>query len=158
MIHPKICEVWNKHGMYFVQCILYIQYIYIHLMIMFWIYTMWTFNIVWTFKCIYIYIHMYYIYMQYLFVSNNNSSYIHAAMCCYIVYIYIYTLGNTQFVSDHFLCDPKMFENHKLRMIYDTWFLSHMPSFWRFRSLYPRSYSDILILFLFPRALVCFMD
>ena len=68
--------------------------------------------------------------MQYLFVSNNNSSYIHAAMCCYIVYtVYIYTLGNTQFVSDHFLGDPKMFENHKLRMIYDVWFLSHMPSF-----------------------------
>ena len=56
---------------------------------------MWTFNIVWTFKCTYIYIYIYiciiYISMQYLFVSNNNSSYIHAAMCCYIVYtVYIY--------------------------------------------------------------------
>ena len=70
----------------------------------------------------------------------------------------MYTLENAQFISNHCSGWSKA---HKLWMIYDIWFLSHMPSCRCFRTLYPRSYSEFLMTqdhCTWLHLHVCFMD
>ena len=80
---------------------------------------------------------------------------------CLSIYICIHTLGTAQLVSDHLLVNPKMFENPQLRMIKLYMVPIAFALVLMLSQLYPQSYSNILVIFVFVsafRAHVCFMD